>query len=78
MWRGTAFLLGMAWMFILPACTKHKVEVAPVEVKPIHITIDINVKVDKALEDFFKDIDQAEIKLGKTGETTDEAPAKTE
>lgn len=37
--------------------TSHKVEVAPVEVKPIHITIDVNVKVDKELDDFFSDID---------------------
>ena len=36
----------------------HKVEVAPVEVKPIHITIDVNVKVDRALDDFFSDIDE--------------------
>jgi Skp family chaperone for outer membrane proteins len=45
-----------------PGCTQHKVavEVAPVEVKPIHITIDVNVKVDKALDDFFKDVDTAE------------------
>ena len=41
-------------------CTQHKVEVAPVEVKPIHITIDVNVKVDKALDDFFSDVDNAE------------------
>ena len=41
-------------------CTQHKVEVAPVEIKPIHITIDVNVKVDKALDDFFKDVDTAE------------------
>jgi hypothetical protein len=34
--------------------------VAPVEIKPIHITIDVNVKVDKALDDFFSDIDNAE------------------
>jgi hypothetical protein len=26
---------------------------------PIHITIDVNVKVQKDLEDFFGDIDQA-------------------
>ena len=39
--------------------TSHRVEVAPVEVKPIHITIDVNVKVDKALDDFFSDIDEA-------------------
>lgn len=38
--------------------TSHKVEVAPVEVKPIHITIDVNVKVDKELDDFFSDIDE--------------------
>lgn len=46
-------------------CTKHQVEtrsqveVAPVEIKPIHITIDINIKVDKALDDFFSDIDES-------------------
>ena len=41
------------------ACTKHEVDVKPVEIKPIHITIDVNVKVDKALDDFFGDIDEA-------------------
>ncbi|MFZ5563090.1 MAG: hypothetical protein ACOZBW_03505 [Thermodesulfobacteriota bacterium] len=33
------------------ACT-HKVQV-----EPIHITVDINIKVDKALDDFFSDLD---------------------
>ena len=51
-------------------CTQHKVEVAPVEVKPIHITIDVNVKVDRALDDFFEDIDAEEKKVG------DKAPLK--
>ncbi|WP_243546972.1 hypothetical protein [Pseudodesulfovibrio tunisiensis] len=42
------------------ACsTSHQVEVKPVEVKPIHITIDVNVKVDRELDDFFSDIDDA-------------------
>lgn len=41
------------------SCTKHEVDVKPVEIKPIHITIDVNVKVDKALDDFFGDIDEA-------------------
>ncbi len=45
---------------LLPACTKHEVNVRPVEIKPIHITIDINVKVDKALDDFFGDLDDAQ------------------
>ena len=45
--------------------TSHEVQVAPVEVKPIHITIDVNVKVDRALDNFFDDIDNAEKKLSK-------------
>jgi Skp family chaperone for outer membrane proteins len=49
-------------IFGISACTQHKVEVAPVEIKPIHITIDVNVKVDKALEDYFHDVDAAEKK----------------
>lgn len=51
-------------LFLSPGCTKHEVEtrsqveVAPVEVKPIHITIDVNIRVDRALDDFFSDIDE--------------------
>ena len=51
-------------------CTQHKVEVAPVEVKPIHITIDVNVKVDKALDNFFQDIDATEDAIEKKSSTT--------
>ena len=29
------------------------------EIKPIHITLDVNLKVDKELDDFFGDIDEA-------------------
>jgi hypothetical protein len=50
---------------VFPGCsTKHEVAVKPIEIKPIHITIDVNIKVDKALDDFFDDIDKeaAEIK----------------
>jgi hypothetical protein len=51
------------------ACsTQHKVEtVHRVEVAPMHITIDVNVKVDRALDDFFGDLDEAadEIKSDK-------------
>jgi len=58
---GTAAVLLLLMVF---ACTKHtvetrsQVEVAPIEVKPIHITIDVNIRVDKALDDFFSDIDE--------------------
>ncbi len=58
--RKTMFLLAATSFLLAIGCTSHKVEVAPVEVKPIHITIDVNVKVDKALDDFFGDIDSAE------------------
>ncbi|MBN1140943.1 MAG: hypothetical protein JXB25_03975 [Deltaproteobacteria bacterium] len=43
--------------------TRHEVQVAPVEVKPIHITIDVNVRVQKDLENFFGDIDEAQQQL---------------
>jgi hypothetical protein len=54
------FLLAGIAFLTATGCTQHKVEVAPVEIKPIHITIDVNVKVDKALDDFFSDVDNAE------------------
>ena len=66
--------------YILPAalillvsygCTQHRVEVAPVEIKPIHITIDVNVKVDKALGDFFGDVDSDEEKIRTKSTSSD-------
>lgn len=58
--RASCFLLSwVAVVLIVSGCTRHEVEVKPVEIKPIHITIDINVKVDKALDDFFGDLDEA-------------------
>lgn len=42
--------------------TTHKVQL---EVKPMHITIDINLKVDRALDDFFGDIDKQDSTLKK-------------
>ena len=53
-------LLGAIFVLTHAGCSQYKVEVAPVEVKPIHITIDVNVKVDRALDDFFGEIDAAE------------------
>jgi len=46
-------------VFLFSGCsTKHEIEVKPVEIKPIHITIDVNIKIDRALDDFFGDIDK--------------------
>lgn len=41
---------------LLGGCVHVKTD--PIEVKPIHITIDVNVRVDKALDDFFGDLDK--------------------
>jgi hypothetical protein len=39
------------------------VKLAPVEA---HVTVDVNVKVDKALNDFFGDLDQKSASLSTT------------
>lgn len=56
------FIAVAAVLLLVQACyTQHKVEtVHKIEVQPMHITIDVNVKVDKALDDFFGDLDKAE------------------
>lgn len=48
----------VASLLLVASCTSHEVEVKPLEIKPIHITIDVNVKVDRALDDFFSDLDE--------------------
>jgi hypothetical protein len=61
----TRLILPATLIFLISyGCTQHKVEVAPVEVKPIHITIDVNVKVDRALDDFFGDVDSVAEEIG--------------
>ncbi len=46
-------------LLVLAGCrTRHEVEMTH-EVKPIHITLDVNLKIDRELDDFFGDIDQA-------------------
>lgn len=57
----TAFTIALGAIILLinPSCqTQHKVQVEPVEVKPVHITVDVNVKIDRALEDYFGEIDE--------------------
>ena len=57
--RSVLILSAATLIFMQTGCTRHEVDVKPVEIKPIHITIDVNVKVDRALDDFFSDIDDA-------------------
>ena len=51
----TLLLLAAAALGLAGCAT---VTVAPIEVKPIHITVDVNVKIDRALDDFFGDLDK--------------------
>ena len=55
--RLISLLIGVALLFASGCNTRHEVAVEPMEVKPIHITIDVNIRVDKALDDFFDEID---------------------
>lgn len=43
-------------IFSLGCKTEHKVEL---EVKPMQITIDVNIRIDRQLEDFFGNLDEA-------------------
>jgi len=61
--RCRAVVVSIIFLALVGCSTRHEIEVKPVEIKPIHITIDVNVKVDKALNDFFGDIDAAQGKL---------------
>ncbi|MEB2307956.1 MAG: hypothetical protein OZ917_01435 [Candidatus Brocadiaceae bacterium] len=53
-------------IFSLECKTEHKVEV---EVKPMQITIDVNVRIDRQLEDFFGNLDEAAKSIGGGGTT---------
>ena len=53
--------------------TEHKVEV---EVKPMHITVDVNIRIDKELDDFFGGLDKAAQKV--SSEKTGDAPKQAQ
>ena len=47
-----------AWMVMIGllasvGCTKHTVDVQPIRVEPIHMTLDVNIRVDRELDEFF-------------------------
>lgn len=44
-------LVGCA--LVLIQCTSHRVKLEPIEFKPIHLTLDINLKVQRELDNFF-------------------------
>ena len=51
-------------MLLAAACIKMKHEMT---IQPVHITVDVRIKIDRELENFFADIDKAAV----TAETDD-------
>lgn len=50
-------------VFLVPLAGCVQVSTAPIEIKPIHITVDVNVRVEKALDDFFGNLDSSSATL---------------
>lgn len=57
-------LVCLMLLFLLPwpGCIKIKHEMT---INPIHVTVEIKVKIDRELDDFFGDIDQATVPAGQ-------------
>jgi len=53
------FLLVVVPVLLAAACIKMKHEMT---IQPVHITVDVRIKIDRELENFFSDIDKAVVK----------------
>ena len=81
----TTSLAAGAGLLVLPlvatSCTQHKVDTAstvdvrPIEVKPIHITVDVNVRIDRQLDEFFAFEEEVEKPAAAAAPTTGPARA---
>src|SRR3954463_7926065 len=56
--------------------TNSQVDVKPIEVKPIHITVDVNVRIDRELDNFFAFENDAAKPAGPAAPAT--APAQSQ
>jgi hypothetical protein len=55
-------------------CTQHTIEVKPIKVEPIQVTLDINIRVDRELDEFFSfedEIDQTMPGASSSGTVSD-------
>jgi hypothetical protein len=59
-------------LLVLPSCARVKVD--PIEVKPIHIVHDINIRVDRQLDEFFAFQEKAASTQPTTTQTAGAAP----
>lgn len=63
--------------FVATSCTSHRVGIDPIEIKPIKVTVDVNVQVQRKLDDFFDFED--ELVAPDSGETkTEDAKSEKE
>ena len=56
------FLLMASAVLLVSACIKMKHEMT---IQPVHITVDVRIKIDRELENFFADIDKAAVPAEK-------------
>ena len=67
--KNGVLIFGVLMAIMLGGCwSSHKIESVH-EIKPIHIIIDINLKVDKELDNYFGDLDATEEKIESKTET---------
>ena len=53
--------LVLAGSCMAAGCTSHRVKMDPVEVRPIHMTLDINIRIDRELDRFFEFEDEVPV-----------------
>ena len=73
--RPIPFLVAAAAVVGIAGCAHVKVD--PIQVQTIHIVHDVNLNVDKALEDFFAFQEQQATTRAATQPATQPAPAPT-
>ncbi|WP_428939818.1 hypothetical protein [Fontivita pretiosa] len=49
--RRSGLTLAVSLLVLAPSCAR--VSVDPIEVKPIHVVVDVNVRIDRELDEFF-------------------------
>lgn len=54
--KNKMFCSFLCLLFIFTGCIKMKHDIT---IQPVHVIVEVTVKVDKALNDFFGDIDKA-------------------
>lgn len=60
----------VAALWAIHGCSiSHDVKVEPIEIKPIHITMDINIKVDREVDAFFSEVEKKAAQKSPSVET---------